>query len=147
MNNIRIRAAGILVRGAEILLVRHEKDGRSYWLLPGGGVDYGETAGEALCREFREEVGLEIRVGRLVLVHDSVPPDRHRQVLNLTFLVEAEPGEVKPGPDGVLKEARFHPWAALPGLTVFPDVKKELLEGLKSAWNSPAIYLGNRWDD
>jgi ADP-ribose pyrophosphatase YjhB (NUDIX family) len=32
----RIRVSAILRWGGRILLCRHEKDGRAYWLLPGG---------------------------------------------------------------------------------------------------------------
>ncbi|MFP4173447.1 MAG: NUDIX domain-containing protein, partial [Candidatus Hydrogenedentota bacterium] len=59
----RIRVAAIAVRDGAILLVRHEKHGERYWLLPGGGVDFGETLTEALAREVREETGLAIEVG------------------------------------------------------------------------------------
>ena len=37
---------------------RHEKSGREYWLLPGGGVNSGESLVEALRRELEEEVAI-----------------------------------------------------------------------------------------
>jgi len=46
----RIRVSAILRREGRILLCRHEKAGREYWLLPGGGVDLGESLAEALQR-------------------------------------------------------------------------------------------------
>lgn len=36
------------------------------WVLPGGGIDENETPEEAICREVREETGLEVRVVRKV---------------------------------------------------------------------------------
>jgi len=147
MSYIRIRAAGILLHEGKLLLVRHEKGEMSYWLLPGGGVDFGETVEDGLKREFREEVGLEVRVGRLVMVHDSIPPDHHRQVLNLYFLVECENPVLKVTQDRVLKGAQFHPLADLEALTVYPSVKNELWEGMKRQWDGPCLYLGNNWRD
>jgi 8-oxo-dGTP diphosphatase len=147
MQSIRIRAAGILVHDGKILLVRHEKNGKSYWLVPGGGVDFGESAEEALVREYKEEVGLDVKVGKLVLVHDSIPPNRHRQVLNLYFLVTTASFELKVTQDAVLKGAEFHPLAEFPKLKVNPDVKEEILNGISKGWSDGCLYLGNQWKD
>lgn len=147
MQNIRIRVAGILVKEDQILLVRHEKNEKSYWLIPGGGVDFGESAEAALVREYQEEVGLQIRVGKLVLVHDSIPASLHRQVLNLYFLVSADKFEIKVTQDAVLRDAAFYPLAEFPKMQVNPDVKKEIMEGIANHWSESCQYLGNRWKD
>ena len=54
----RIRVSAILRRESKVLLIRHEKTDREYWLLPGGGVNAGESLvqalrqiGRASCRE------------------------------------------------------------------------------------------------
>lgn len=147
MQTIRIRVAGILVKEGDILLVRHEKNGRSYWLIPGGGVDFGETAEEALIREFQEEVGISIKVGKLVLVHDSIPPNRHRQVLNLYFLVTADKFDIKVTSDAVLKDAAFHSLQEFPKMQINPDMKTEILDGISKGWAESCRYLGNQWKD
>ena len=54
----RIRVAGLLRRGDAVLLCNHRKGEQSYWLLPGGGVEEGETLEQALRRELVEECGL-----------------------------------------------------------------------------------------
>ena len=147
MQHIRIRAAGILVKEDRILLVRHEKNGKSYWLLPGGGVDFGESVADGLKREFREEVGLDIQVGPMVLVHDSIPPNHHRQVLNIYFMVTTEKYDIHVTPDAVLRDAAFYPLAEFPSMPVNPDVKAEVLEGLKTHWAKGCLYIGNQWKD
>ena len=55
----RIRVSAVLRRENGILLVRQEKPGRQYWLLPGGGVRTGESLMDALLRELSEEIGIE----------------------------------------------------------------------------------------
>lgn len=63
-----IAAVGaIAVRGGALLLIRRgHAPSRGRWSLPGGRVEPGETAREALVREMAEETGLAVRVGDLV---------------------------------------------------------------------------------
>ncbi|HET9545393.1 MAG TPA: NUDIX domain-containing protein, partial [Gaiellaceae bacterium] len=73
----RIRVSALLRREGRILLCRHEKPGREYWLLPGGGVNLGESLADALQRELTEEVGIaeDLPLEGPVAVCDSIAPD------------------------------------------------------------------------
>jgi|SRR5476649_759405 8-oxo-dGTP diphosphatase len=63
-----IAAVGaIAVRDGALLLIRRgHAPSRGRWSLPGGRVESGETAHEALAREMAEETGLIVEVGELV---------------------------------------------------------------------------------
>lgn len=59
--------AALLRRGDEIFICRRPpgKKRGGLWEFPGGKPETGESAEEALKRECREELGIEIKVGRL----------------------------------------------------------------------------------
>ena len=144
----RVRVAAIIVQDGHILLARHEKGGKRYWVLPGGGVDYGETVEAALVRELREEAGLDIRVRDLVLVNDSIPPDKHRHIVNLYFTAEIRSGEIVVGTsDKRLIDIKFIPLSRLPRLTIYPDIRKQLINGLRTGFANHPHYLRNLWKD
>lgn len=83
--NPRIGCAGIIRRGQEILLGRRDKEpARGLWVLPGGGVDFGETFADTLRRELVEEAGIQIEVEGVFKVYELVnPPDEHRIIVYL----------------------------------------------------------------
>lgn len=57
-----IRVAGIIIKDNKILLMERKKDGKHYWVFPGGSVEKGETETNALQREIREETNIEIKI-------------------------------------------------------------------------------------
>lgn len=81
----RIRVAALVIEDGRVLTVRHRRDGAEYHLLPGGGVEYGETLSDALAREVAEETGYRVLVGEPALVNDTIAPDSSRHVVNITF--------------------------------------------------------------
>ncbi|GMW01334.1 MAG: NUDIX hydrolase [Candidatus Hydrogenedentota bacterium] len=143
----RIRVAAVIFRGREILLARHEKAGRSYWLLPGGGVEFGESLCEALVRELKEEANLTIEVGNVLFVNDMIAPERDRHVVHIFFSATVMAGELKCGADHRLKEVCYVPMEELAALTLFPPVYDSLLRATQAKREDFAPYLGALWAD
>lgn len=142
----RVRVAGYVQRDQSVLLVRHEKGDHSYWLLPGGGVEYGESLEEALVREFSEEVSLDVEIGPLLFVNDSIAPDGSRHMIQLAFRVDIdENAVVELGIDERVVEARFVPWEEIQQLVLRPDLRTEIGELIQNTDEANLNYLGRRW--
>lgn len=66
MSRRRVRVvAGVVLRDGKVLIQQRlaSQDRPSLWEFPGGKVEAGETDAQALCREFVEELGVEVVVG------------------------------------------------------------------------------------
>ncbi len=141
---VRIRVSGILVDQGKLLLIAHRKNNDIYWLLPGGGVDYGESLKEALCREFYEELHVSIDVDEIALVSDSIDPDGNRHVVNVCFACRYESGEFQLGDDERLHDFRFFTENEIRDITIYPPINNELLSIMKKECIS-SRYIGKLW--
>ena len=89
-NGIEVIARGLWVSGDCILLCRNVAKG--YFYLPGGHVEAGETAQQALAREIAEETGRQPRIGRGLAAAECLfdQAGKRRHEINLVFLVEQQ---------------------------------------------------------
>ena len=88
---VRVRIGGLLLRDGAILLAGHRgllPNGAPFWSPPGGGWQFGESIQSALVREFQEETGLTVRIGRFLHLHEF--NSGSLQALELFFEVLAD---------------------------------------------------------
>ncbi|MEN6472482.1 MAG: NUDIX domain-containing protein [Syntrophaceae bacterium] len=107
----------ILNAAGEVLLQRRADSGR--WGLPGGAVELGESAFEALVREVYEETGLTVMEAEPMALYSGAhqrftyPGGDEVQCFALAFIVREFSGEPRPdGREGT--ELRFWPPGGLP---------------------------------
>ena len=60
MSRTGVRTSAIIIKDNKILLMHRKKNGKEYWVFPGGGVEDTETAKEGIIREVKEETNLEV---------------------------------------------------------------------------------------
>ena len=149
MGEPRIRVSALLRWRGQILLCRHEKPGKEYWLLPGGGVDMGESLTDALQRELEEELGIdeEVPVEGPVCIVDSIAPKRTLSSKHVVHIVFA--GDL-PAARSRRCARRMRPFAAtasstldeLDTIVLHPPIQRFLRR-----WRpgDPVAYLGSLW--
>jgi ADP-ribose pyrophosphatase YjhB (NUDIX family) len=71
-----VGVSAVIFDEMRVLLVKRDKEpGKDQWNLPGGAVELGEILEDALKREIIEEASVEIKIGGLVGVFDSIIVD------------------------------------------------------------------------
>ncbi|MCL2671563.1 MAG: NUDIX domain-containing protein [Clostridiales bacterium] len=130
------RAAGVLIRNDRMFMQR-EKDGTEC-ALPGGHVSFGETAAQALIREYKEETGADILCGRLLWVEETFWKWGERDAHTITFYFLISLQDDADIPDGVAASQKDNcnvllEWVALnklPDLTVYPSFLAEKVKDI-----------------
>ncbi len=131
-----------------LLLIRHQHhaDLHTYWLLPGGGLEIGETDEQCAAREAFEETGLQVRVERLLLETPAESPGYYSSYK--TFLCTPLSGEPAPGyepePEAAAKYAIVEmAWFDLNDETYWGDLVRNdqitypLLKQIQHSLNKP----------
>ena len=108
--------AGLIVRDGKLLIAQRPGDkhmgGR--WEFPGGKIEKGESPEAALRRELSEELGIEVKVGRIYhAVMHSYP---EKDVLLMFYRCSLMSGEPRPSEEADVRwikesEIRSYNWA------------------------------------
>jgi 8-oxo-dGTP diphosphatase len=141
--------SAILRWHGRILLCRHEKGDRQYWLLPGGGVNSGESLTRALHRELAEEIGIAdaLPVEGPVAIVDSIAPARGyvaKHVVHIIFSGDlgGRSLEAVTSQDAAVRGHRLFSVTELDEVVLHPPIQRFL-----ARWRpgDPVVYLGPLW--
>jgi 8-oxo-dGTP diphosphatase len=145
----RVRVAALIRWHERVLLCRQEKPGKEYWLLPGGGVDGGETIEEALQRELGEELGFwdDFVFEGPIAVAESIAPDwrpGQRHVIHIVFGIDLSNRSLEDfeTTDATIRGLRLVSLEEREEIVLHPPMKRFV-----ERWQpgDPAMYLGSLW--
>ena len=114
-----------------MLMVKQHHEGKDIWMVPGGGIEEGESSSQAAAREVKEETGLDVQVSRLVW-HVEEVSDRGQRFVDF-FLADVVGGKLGLGMDPefdengqVLREVKFLTREEIKGLKyLYPDYLRD----------------------
>ncbi len=144
-NHIRIRVTVLLKReDGKICFVRHLKNGRRYWLLPGGGQDLLESAEVTAARELQEE--LRIRAGsfRLLFVRESMNQEAARHIQFLVFEgLNPDFSTLETGEDERVEGFDFFGPEEIAQREIFPAMKDDIINFARG--KVPELFKTLEW--
>ncbi len=110
----------------KVLLIRRKNEPFG-WAIPGGFIDFGESAEDAAIREAKEETGLDITIEGLLGVYSKPNRDPRTHTISTVFYAKAL-GDIKAGDDAL--EAKLFGRNELPNDIVFDhrDILKDYFE-------------------
>ena len=131
---MRMRAAVVIVENGRVALIERARDGRTYFVFPGGRVEGGESPQQAAVREAHEELGVSVELGDLIPVAHR---DGREQRYYLAIIVGGTFGTGR-GTEmitsGTTAKGTYRPvWVDLTSLTEL-DVRPRALAEALSSW-------------
>lgn len=138
-----VRARAVIPDGEGRILFdkTHHRDRAPFYWLPGGGVEPGETAAEALERELIEEAALRIEVLRLLYLSENifVESGDYRHEVILYFL--ARPLGPAGGAPTDPREHEWHVPGETPGPFMPPAVAEAVTADFPAGFPRPVQHL------
>jgi 8-oxo-dGTP diphosphatase len=110
----------ILDRDRILMAQRGKEPLKGWWSLPGGALETGESLHDAICREVREETGLEVRpmgvleIFERIIRDDAGLPEYHYVLID--YMCRITGGTPQPGDD--VCRVEWVPRKELPGLQI-----------------------------
>ena len=99
-----VGVGAIILKRDRILMAQRGKEPlKGWWSLPGGALETGESLADGVCREVREETGLEVRPLGILEVFERIMRDasgaaEYHYVL-IDYMCRITGGDLRPGDD------------------------------------------------
>jgi 8-oxo-dGTP diphosphatase len=118
----RLTAAVLVEKDGKYLLAeRNKENAKGFWIIPGGGVEFGETTEQAAVREIKEETNLDVEIVRFIGFKEVINvPGRYHSVV-FFYLARPLHEDIKASDD--VSKARFFTLEDIEGLNVIESAK------------------------
>ncbi|SEM64782.1 ADP-ribose pyrophosphatase YjhB, NUDIX family [Syntrophus gentianae] len=124
---MKVRVSAVYEKSGEILCMRYIYGGKEVFSLPGGGVDKDLPLQEVLAKEWKEELGIKVDVGDVILIGEAPAGKQYPRTLHIVFEVTEIHGIPKVQPEATHSlDVVWVPIKKLSDLPLYPDVGKQL---------------------
>lgn len=142
-NRVRVRISGLLKKSGKVLMVHMNSPvtNEMVWMLPGGGLQFGEKMKDGLIREFREETGLKVVPGQLFAVNEVAQSPFH--AIECYFEIQKVEGKLQLGHDPeyaeekqIIKDLQ---WVSIDSLSERNIAPKQIKQWARSDYSNESI--------
>ena len=141
---MKVRVAAVFEQADEILCMKYIYGGKEVLSLPGGGVDKDIPLQEVLAKEWKEELGIKVDIGDIIMIGEAPAGKRHPHTLHIVFEVRQIRGTPKVQPDATCSlDVAWVPVEILPSVPLYPDVGKQLHACFTEGFRCSVKFISN----
>lgn len=148
---MRQAVRAIVVRDGHLLVIHRNKFGQEYYILPGGGINPGESADQAIFRQLHQETSIAIVNPRVVIIEDAGDPYGMQHVY-LAQYVSGEPRLQPSAPEAEINslgQNLYSPqWLPLHSLASVPfrsnALRRAVMQGLSRGFDMQPITISSK---
>ncbi len=141
---MRVRVSAVFERENEILCMKYVYGGKEVFALPGGGVDKDVPLQQAVVNEWKEEIGVKLEIGGVILIGEAPGTKKYPQTLHIVFSAIEIIGTPKVRRDSTRSiDIAWLPMDKLKEMPLYPDVGRQLYEQLTKEPDKSLEFIGN----
>ena len=141
---MRVRVSAVFEREKEILCMKYIYGGKEVFALPGGGVDKDVPLQQAIVNEWKDEIGIKLEIGDVILIGEAPGTKKYPQTLHIVFTALEIIGTPKVRRDSTHSiDIAWLPIKKLRESPLYPDVGKQLYEHLTNESDHSLEFIGN----